>query len=207
MRRIGLTRAGRMGAPTRCQSAGRPLPLAGEESPGSTETRCRITSGGGDPRESATEIEPPAASLQVRVKRCGKSAPRTRQRGRHGKPHREQNRIGTMLSRASGRGACFWALSSGLVARGAQRCASQRNGRHVGGAIPRPSRTRLTGRLAVLLRWPSEQCWLPGSRTCPLAPGSRCRSTDVRSELRSASRARSSGDLQIDVDIALVACE
>ena len=26
-----------------------------EESPGSTETRCRITSGGGDPRESATE--------------------------------------------------------------------------------------------------------------------------------------------------------
>ena len=27
----------------------------GEESPGSTETRCRITSGGGDPRESATE--------------------------------------------------------------------------------------------------------------------------------------------------------
>ena len=28
---------------------------AGEESPGSTEIRCRITSGGGDPRESATE--------------------------------------------------------------------------------------------------------------------------------------------------------
>ena len=31
-----------------------------EESPGSTETRCRITSGGGDPRESATESKPPA---------------------------------------------------------------------------------------------------------------------------------------------------
>ena len=31
----------------------------------------------------------------VRVKRCGKSAPRCRQRKRHGKPHREQNRIGT----------------------------------------------------------------------------------------------------------------
>ncbi len=30
-----------------------------EESPGSTEQRCRITSGGGDPRDSATEIEPP----------------------------------------------------------------------------------------------------------------------------------------------------
>jgi hypothetical protein len=29
------------------------------------------------------------------VKRCGKSAPRVRQRKRHGKPHREQDRIGT----------------------------------------------------------------------------------------------------------------
>src|SRR5215510_15333510 len=28
---------------------------AGEESPGSTDERCRITSGGGNPRESATE--------------------------------------------------------------------------------------------------------------------------------------------------------
>ena len=33
---------------------------AGEESPGSIDIRCRITSGGGDPRESATENEPPA---------------------------------------------------------------------------------------------------------------------------------------------------
>lgn len=31
---------------------------AGEESPGSNDMRCRITSGGGDPRESATENEP-----------------------------------------------------------------------------------------------------------------------------------------------------
>ena len=28
---------------------------AGEESPGSMETRCRVTPGGGDPRDSATE--------------------------------------------------------------------------------------------------------------------------------------------------------
>jgi len=46
-----------------------------EESPGSMETRCRITSGGGDPRESATESKPPAFA-RVRVKGCGKSAPR-----------------------------------------------------------------------------------------------------------------------------------
>ena len=30
-----------------------------EESPGSMETRCRVTPGGGDPRESATESKPP----------------------------------------------------------------------------------------------------------------------------------------------------
>lgn len=32
---------------------------AAEESPGSMETRCRLTAGGGDPRESATENKPP----------------------------------------------------------------------------------------------------------------------------------------------------
>ena len=66
-----------------------------EESPGSTETRCRITSGGGNPRESATEKKPPYGSgREARVKWCGKSAPRAWRHGRHGKPHREQDRIG-----------------------------------------------------------------------------------------------------------------
>ena len=52
--------------------------------------------GGGDPRESATESRPPTglSRLRARVKGCGKSAPRDRQRKRHGKPHREQDRIG-----------------------------------------------------------------------------------------------------------------
>src|ERR1700760_4511414 len=79
--------------------SGKHRKVAGEESPGSIDIRCRITSGGGDPRDSATENEPPALRRKlrrrVRVKRCGKSAPRVRQRKRHGKPHREQNRIGT----------------------------------------------------------------------------------------------------------------
>ena len=70
-----------------------------EESPGSTETRWRITSAGGDPRESATENKPPTGfgfriEAAVRVKRCGKSAPRMWQHRRHGKPHREQDQIG-----------------------------------------------------------------------------------------------------------------
>ena len=46
-----------------CQTAGWPLPgpkSRGEESPGSTEARCRVTPGGGDPRESATESKPPS---------------------------------------------------------------------------------------------------------------------------------------------------
>ena len=33
--------------------------LRGEESPGSTEARCRVTPGGGDPWDSATEKTPP----------------------------------------------------------------------------------------------------------------------------------------------------
>ena len=40
----------------------------GEESPGSMETRCRVTPGGGNPRESATENIPPRANGCV----CGK---------------------------------------------------------------------------------------------------------------------------------------
>jgi hypothetical protein len=77
---------------------GSPLRGPGEESPGSMEARCRVTPGGGDPRDSATEKRPPAPGRDLgppaRVKRCGKSAPRPRRRGRHGKPHREQDQIG-----------------------------------------------------------------------------------------------------------------
>ena len=34
---------------------------------------------------------------RARAKRCGKSAPRPWQQGRHGKPHREQDRIGAAV--------------------------------------------------------------------------------------------------------------
>ena len=87
------------------------------------------------------------------MKRCGKSAPRVRQRKRHGKPHREQNRIGTATRavRASDNTA--------------GRCQARRPGRLLeamckygprGMAVtyrPRkravPYRTRLTGRLML----------------------------------------------------------
>ncbi len=59
---------------------------------------CRVTPGGGNAEESATENRPPCPSPRgertVRVKRRGKSPPRGRQRTRHGKPHPEQGRIG-----------------------------------------------------------------------------------------------------------------
>ncbi len=60
--------------------------------------------GRGDPlkadfTESATENIPPGSRRfgdvgSVRVKRCGKSAPRSEQSGRQGKPHAEQDQIG-----------------------------------------------------------------------------------------------------------------
>ena len=109
-RRAPLTRAPRH--PTPVRSVGRTAAWGNaersprEESPGSMDMRCRITSGGSNSRESATESKPPSPTLPspacgggikggaARVKRCGKSAPRFRQRKRHGKPHREQDRIG-----------------------------------------------------------------------------------------------------------------
>ena len=104
----------------------------GEESPGSTEKRCRVTPGGGDPRESATEIKPlaPSQGRAARVKRCGKSAPRDRQRNRHGKPHREQDRIGAARAQAvsAAWAQVVFAPLPGLVARGVWQQASQRNG-------------------------------------------------------------------------------
>lgn len=123
------------------------------------EARWRVTPAGGDPRESATENRPlrglsleyrvwslviPNSKLQtpnsgVRVKRCGKSAPRLWQHKRHGKPHLEQDQIG--------KGACLARLTFRV---GCLRCAAT--------CIPdewsslrKGYRTRLTGCLAFFL--------------------------------------------------------
>jgi hypothetical protein len=94
-----------------------------EESPGSTGIRCRLTAGGGDPRDSATENKPPAqaprGSPRARAKRCGKSAPRPWQQGRQGKPHREQDRIGAAVPQ--GTGASRSAARVGRARRAARR--------------------------------------------------------------------------------------
>ena len=101
-----------------------------EESPGSTGIRCRLTAGGGDPRDSATENKPPARPCsfggtisRAWVKRCGKSAPRLRQRRRQGKPHREQDRIGAAALAFTGgaRGHSRPAARVGRVRRAVRR--------------------------------------------------------------------------------------
>ena len=68
-------------------------PWVVEESPDSLKQRCRVTPGRGNPTESATENRLPPSGAE-KVKRWGKSPPRPWQQGRHGKPHREQCRIG-----------------------------------------------------------------------------------------------------------------
>src|SRR4030065_2166162 len=57
---------------------------------------CQVTPGRREPTESATENIPPMPGQpdQVRVKWCGKSAPRGWQHPWHGKPHLEQGQIG-----------------------------------------------------------------------------------------------------------------
>ncbi len=61
------------------------------------------------------------------MKGCGKSAPRSWQQERHGKPHREQDRIGT-ARRPQKPPVSFPDEPSGLVARGAWRQAHEMNG-------------------------------------------------------------------------------
>src|SRR5204862_471403 len=82
-------------APRRSEPPGRtpaPSNSAGGKS-GLHRAGCWLTASRGDSRDSATENKPPAAR-PVRVKRCGKSAPRSWRQGRQGKPHPEQGHIG-----------------------------------------------------------------------------------------------------------------
>ena len=69
--------------------------MTGEELPDSTG-QCAARKGGGISTESATENKPPA---RVRVKRCGKSAPRVWQQTRQGKPRTEQGQAGPHVAR------------------------------------------------------------------------------------------------------------
>ena len=84
-----------MRAPDGRTAAGAPQG-AFEESPGSTEARVpgnarRVRTQGKCNRKQTADAP---ARGRARLKWCGKSAPRPRQRGWHGKPHPEQDQIG-----------------------------------------------------------------------------------------------------------------
>src|ERR1700721_2625875 len=80
------------------ESARQSLSLPGKDGgkSGLRRARCQVTPGRREPTESATERYrlSAAQAAPVRVKWCGKSAPRGWQHQRHGKPHLEQDQIG-----------------------------------------------------------------------------------------------------------------
>ncbi len=164
--------AGRM---TAGAFVGRSSPNVLEESPGSTETGCRVTPGEGSrrripPREGVpgrTSGKAPqkadrragrfvgvsssarggaGVSGPARVKGCGKSAPRPWRQGWHGKPHPEQDRIGTARLAARPGRACFRPAVRVGRARRMATCVPDE------WSSPTPrrgaDRTRLTGRPA-----------------------------------------------------------
>ena len=95
------------------------------------------------------------------MKRCGKSAPRLRQRRRHGKPHREQNRIGTATRavRASENtaGRCQARRPGRLLEAMCKHCPRGMAVTHRWCKPAVPYRTRLTGRLMLLeMRGPAQ---------------------------------------------------
>lgn len=119
-----------------------------EESPDSLKQRCRVTPGRGNPTESATENRLPSSGAE-KVKRWGKSPPRPWQQGRHGKPHREQCRIGPPRGPVPERQlkgkpplGPLQPRGVGLAAGGAARVASQMNGHRRGQPL---NKIRLTG--------------------------------------------------------------
>ena len=96
----------------------------------------------------------PLRRKTARVKRCGKSAPRDRQRNRHGKPHREQDRIGAARARSrkrtrpdrsgsAARVGCLRRRVTGVPEEWPSRAGTR---------VPAPYRTRLIGWLTCRTR-------------------------------------------------------
>jgi hypothetical protein len=108
----------------------------------------------GRPTDSATEKIPPLelTAREVRVKRCGKSAPGAQQWTPHGKPHTEQDQIGRDRSRhSSGAGVSARCAKAELNPGNRRPKLAGRLLERRGNASPRGmivlDRIRLTGRL------------------------------------------------------------
>src|ERR1043165_3957836 len=113
------------------------------------EERRRLMAGGREPRESATENETAGHTgsprSSARVKRCGKSAPRGRQRTRHGKPRREHDCRGDWGGGSAPEAAAAPDRRVGRVSRSATIVPEEWPSR----GRKAPDRTRLTGHLAI----------------------------------------------------------
>ena len=118
---------GRIAAPERAGWSLFPPRGGGRGKSGLRRAGWSVTPTGGDPRESATENIPPRARRGVRVKRCGKSAPRSWRQGRHGKPHPEQGQLGERLRRKRRGCRVVPPETPGLAARVPQQCGIERN--------------------------------------------------------------------------------
>jgi hypothetical protein len=136
---------------TDCQSAGRPLRQGSKGRRGGKSglhgrtVPDNVRRGRPQGKCHRNETACPPRGGPARVKRCGKSAPRCRQRERHGKPHREQNRIGVARVLAKARpGLSGPATRVGCLTRRATGVAEEWPSR---AGQPAPYRTRLTGRL------------------------------------------------------------
>ena len=151
------------------ESAGRAAAVASAERPQSRKVRAPRKHGAGQrpagetPGKAPQKANRPAcipaqpllrgqSSLNAggaRVKGWGKSPPRGQQCRRHGKPHREQDRIGTMRRKPGlfpapvVRVGCLRRLATGVPEEWSPRPCSRGHG---------PYRTRLTGRLTFFPR-------------------------------------------------------
>ncbi len=76
------------------QLTGWPLRFRGRGKSGLHRNTVTANGRRGRPQGKCHRKQTACASARVRMKGCGKSAPRTWQQGRHGKPHREQDQIG-----------------------------------------------------------------------------------------------------------------
>ncbi len=150
-----------MGAGPHVRAAARAHAL--EESPGSTDRRWRVTPAGGDPRESATESEPPPGPCESegggkgeRVRQERTAAPATGTAGQTppgARPNRRARPLGATAR--SGRRA-GWSLEAAGDSRPRGMAAPRRG-----------DRTRLTGHVAPPFflrpgRQPPHQPSLPG---------------------------------------------
>ena len=144
------------------------------------------------------------------MKGCGKSAPRRRRRRRHGKPHREQDQVGTTAPFAARR----WAQAGFRAGRPGRSREARGDAGPRGMAIPRPRARTEPGlqaacALAPLAHATGNRAWASRDRAdfIPLSPGLIHRSVPDRRFFRHCLRLAKSPAISLDRGPSLaIAC-